>query len=150
MNVNQMIPQIMDTLRNLGITERNIWRNHCDLYMSIRKFYRSHGVTQYSPEIMAEYACMVEKKFKDGNITRNRYRTLLKAIDRMNEFYTTGKLKWNCRLRGSKFGLNGYFETHLGLFVSSTSYHANTKGDVTWAVRKYLAFLEKQGYQGLL
>ena len=150
MNVNQMIPQIMDALRNLGITERNIWRNHHDLYMSIRKFYRSHGVIQYSPEIMAEYTCMIEKKFKDGNITRNRYRTLLKAIDRMNEFYTTGKLKWDCRLRGSKFGLNDYFETLLGLFLSSTSYHANTKGDVTWAVRKYLAFLEKQGHQNLV
>jgi site-specific recombinase XerD len=149
MDVNQMIPQIMDALRNLGVTERSIWRNHHDLYMSIRKFYRSHGVTQYSPELMAEYTCMIEEKFKDGNITRNRYRTLLKAVDRMSEFYTTGKLKWDCRLRGSKFKLNEYFEELLALFLSSTSYHANTKGDVTWAVRKYLAFLETLGHRNL-
>jgi site-specific recombinase XerD len=149
MDVNQMIPQIMDALRNLGLTERNIWKNHHDLYLSIRKFYRIHGVTQYSPEIMAEYTCMIEKKFKDGNITRNRYRTLLKAADRMSEFYTTGKLQWACRFRGSKFKLNEYFEELLELFLSTTSYHANTKGDVTWAVRKYLAFLETMGHSNL-
>ena len=40
MDVNQMIPQIMDALRNLGVTERGIWRNHHDLYLSIGKFYR--------------------------------------------------------------------------------------------------------------
>lgn len=66
MEVNQMIPQIMDALRNLGLTERNIWKNHHDLYLSIGKFYRSRGVTQYSEELMADYTCMIEKKFKDG------------------------------------------------------------------------------------
>lgn len=38
MDVNQMIPHIMDALRNLGVTERGIWRNHHDLYLSIGKF----------------------------------------------------------------------------------------------------------------
>ncbi|MCG9969674.1 hypothetical protein L9W92_16855 [Pelotomaculum terephthalicicum JT] len=149
MEVNQMIPQIMDALRGLGVTERGIWRNHHDLYLSIGKFYRSCGVTQYSAELMADYTCMIEKKFKNGEITRNRYRTLLKAADRMGEFYATGKLQWACRPRGSKFKLNDYFEELLEQFLSSTSYHPNTKGDVTWAVRKYLAFLETQGHHDL-
>ncbi|WHH60062.1 hypothetical protein [Petroclostridium sp. X23] len=72
MDINQLIPQIMDALRNLGVTERSIWRNHHDLYLSISKFYRSHGVNQYSVELMADYTCINEKKFKDGEITQNR------------------------------------------------------------------------------
>ncbi|WHH60063.1 tyrosine-type recombinase/integrase [Petroclostridium sp. X23] len=68
----------------------------------------------------------------------------------MSEFYTTGKLQWRCSPRGSKFKLNEYFQELQEQFLSSTSYHVNTKGDVTWAVRKYLAFLESQGHHDLV
>lgn len=149
-DINQMIPQIMDALRNFGVTEHSIWRYHHNLYLSISKYYHSRRATQYSAEIMADYISMVEERFRNGEIKRDRYCTLLKAADRMSEFYTTGKIQWSCRLRGSKFKLNDYFEELLKQFLSSTSYHANTKGDVTWAIRKYLAFLEAQGHDDLV
>jgi hypothetical protein len=80
-DINQMIPQIMDALRNFGVTEHSIWRYHHNLYLSISKYYHSRRATQYSAEIMADYISMVEERFRNGEIKRDRYCTLLKAAD---------------------------------------------------------------------
>jgi len=74
---------------------------------------------------------------------------LKKGVERLVEFYDTGKLTWTCRKLGSKFKLNAYYEEVLLDFLSSNDFHQNTRGDFTWVVRKYLAYLQQEGHNDL-
>lgn len=142
---DSLIPQIMASLRDIGITEQSLWCSYYGAYHSIRAFHARNGTEIYSVQLMLCYEDEIREKYRSTQISRGYCGILLKASERMQEFVLTGRLEWNRRAKGTQNKLNEENEQFLCDFAASISVASSTAGDIVWALRKYLSFMEKRG-----
>lgn len=147
--VDHMIPQIMEILETFGYEKYTLWGDLYRRFTRIRSFYQKKGAVLYDPEITREFATEIREAYQAKNISKWLFNKLCRAAAQMNEFYETGGLKWSCDKRTTKYKLGPGFEPLLDLFLLSKEFHANTKWDFAWAIRKYLHFFEQRGIHKL-
>lgn len=133
---------LTDALRSLGVKEQVIWGSYYRAFCSIRKFHHDRGLQVYDENIISVFEKDVESRYSNNNISRSQRNVLLKVSERMREYVTTGTLQWARRPFGSHTGLNETHETILQDFLSTLQVVPSTAGDISWAVRKYLSFME--------
>lgn len=144
--IHQLALQTVNALRGLGLAEHTVWGYYGSSFLPIVRFCEQHGCECYDEKILDKYAGMMKVRYEQGEISRTYCGNHLKTVERIKEFYTTGKLEWSCQTRVSKFKLNDRFEAVLAGFLSWRPFQHNTKGDFVWAVRKYLAWLQQEGH----
>ena len=143
--IEVLVPMVLAEMRRIGASERNIWTHQQRSFTPIKTFFKKHRVANYDDSILDDYVRECLRLENEGVICKARLRVKLKGVDRLREFYATGKLVWAFRSHGSRFMVSGHFEETIADFVATTEYTDNTKGDVIWALRKYLAFLKDRG-----
>lgn len=148
--IDQLISKVMEELLEAGMAKQTLWGSaYYGCYRLISKYYQQHKQEVYSDDIMNEYEALIATQFEAGELCRGYYRSRQKAVERLREFYKNGRLSWEYKPKASKFAINAYHESLLSDFLKSQTYSPNTQGDVAWAVRKYLNFIESEGYHQL-
>lgn len=148
--IDHLISKVMEELLEAGMAKQTLWGSaYYGCYRLISKYYQLHKQEVYSDDIMNEYEALIASQFEAGELCRGYYRSRQKAVERLREFYKNGRLSWEYKPKVSKFAINAYHENLLSNFLVSQAYSPNTQGDVTWAVRKYLNFIELEGYHHL-
>lgn len=144
-NINDLIRITEDELQRHGVSLSGLWRSLDKHFGTIRTWFIKSGTLDYSDEILEQYVLGLNRRWDERRIARKSYIAMLLAADRLREVAQTGKLEWGKRPRGTKFRLGEAFETLLGGFSESLTCAPTTRGDVIWAVRRYLSFMESQG-----
>jgi hypothetical protein len=144
-----MIPQIIDGLRDIGLSEACIWQCHYRAYRNISIFFEERGEEFFSEKTLSEYDEYNRLRLAAGTLSRETYKLRRKAAERLNDFYHTNEVRWYVRPKGTKFILANSYEKLAQEFVSQTEYSDNSKGDAIWAIRKYLCFIESKLYASL-
>ena len=147
--VSEMFSSIMELLEQAGYAKRTLWGNMYGSLKSVVSFYHERGVDEYDTEITNEFLQAVEKRYREGGISRDYYNSQKRAAKKFQVFYETGTLTWECTKRKSKYQLNEEYNRLLDAFLSSRNFHENTKWDFAWAVRRYLSFFQEKGLPSL-
>lgn len=134
---------LVDVLRTLGTSEQTIWRSYYQIFCSVRKFHHQKGLRFYDDKTLSEYEIAAKARYHNGEISRNYHNVILKCVDRMREYVTTGDLQWSRRPIHSHTSLNEKHEVILREFMASLAVAPTTFGDVSWTIRKYLSFMER-------
>lgn len=140
--MTEMLPALMEILESYGYEKHTLWGSMFGGFLCISRYYRDNGYEYYDPTVTDAFTTGIKQRYKDGEISRCYYGFLCKAASRLNEFYNTGTLEWNCNKRETKFKLNHEYTRLLDAFLSSREFHQNTKWDFAWAVRKYLYYFQ--------
>lgn len=143
--ISEMLPQIMDILEGYGYERHSLWGTMYGHFSCILRYYRDNGVIYYDPNVTNAFVQKLRHRYDNKEVSRNYYCMVCKAVSRLNEFYHTGTLEWNCNKRGTKFKLNQEYTRLLDAFLSSRDFHHNTKWDFAWAIRKYLYYHQQKG-----
>ena len=145
-NIHELIDGTMEALVGLGLSKHTVWGGYSDHYLPIGKFFKKSGLEHYDTDVLSGYIGMIERRLENKEIGRDFFNQSRKAVERLIEFYDTGKLNWTCRPRLSKFQISAHFESVLDGFLAAEEFHHNTRGDFIWVVRKYLAFMQQDGH----
>lgn len=148
--VMDMIPGILECLRNIGLSEASIWGVHHRTYRNIAIFFEEHNKEYFDIQILRKYIDQAQQNYESGSIGRGTRNIRIKAAERLSDFYRTGNLKWYVRPRGTCYILPESLEQLINQFINQTAYTDNTKGDVRWAIRKYLCFIERKEYTSFM
>jgi len=133
---------LVGVLRAQGIREQSIWRNYYQIFCAIRKFHHQSGKRFYDYKTLSEFEIAAKARYHNGEISRNYCNIILKCVDRIREYVTTGDLQWSRRPTNACTSLNEKHETILQDFLNSLDVAPTTIGDISWSVRKYLSFVE--------
>lgn len=144
-SIEYLVDQMIKAQLNLGIAMQTVYGGHYVCLTSIRGFFQERGEKNYSQAIMEQYLEMLQGRLDNGEICHDYYMNMLRVAERLTEIYETGRLKWSCRTKLSKFVLNDEYEKTLAGFLSHYKLHHNTRGDFIWVIRKYLSYLQLEG-----
>ena len=112
--------------------------------------HEDQGLECIDPEIIADYAREIDDRYFNNELKWHYYRALTREIQRFVNYVDSGKSDaLPSPLRGSKQKLTPKFEQIANVFVSE-KFHPNTRSDIRWVTRKYLAWLEDQGHMNLI
>lgn len=144
--IDQLISETMDALLASGIAKQTAWSaGYYGGFRSVRMYYSQRKQTVYNQETMDDYTSLLVGRYEKGELCRGYFLCLKKAVERLQEYYETGCLSWKYKSKVSKFKLNEQHETLLKDYMAAQQLHPNTRGDVIWAIRKYLNFVESEG-----
>lgn len=148
-NVDEMIIQCVEHLESLGYNKHSIWGNLYNDFSRFSHYMKSKGYNEYVPELVQEYIQHTYDRYLKGELTRGTYYTIQRAGRKLEEFYETGTVTMDTIKRGTRFGLCEEFERLRIGFLESKMFHPNTKEDFSWAIRKYLFYLQTHGISSL-
>ncbi|MDO4553640.1 MAG: site-specific integrase [Lachnospiraceae bacterium] len=145
--IAEILPKIMEILESFGYEKHTLWGNMYGSFSGLVNFYKRKGILYYDPQVTSEYIALIESRYQKKDLSRESYSTAKRVARRFDEYYLTGTLNWNCNKRNSKFKLNPEYERLVEMFLSSRSFHNNTKWDFAWAVKKHLAYYQEHGIE---
>lgn len=141
----EMAVQCAEFLETIGYEKRGVWGNYYSHFMSVVRYLKTHGHTEYVPEIADAFVAESRVRYIDGEISRSTYKDYQRAVRRMNEFYEGGIITRNVEKRGSKYWLCDEYERLRSGFLDSKIFHPNTRNDFSWAIRRYLCYFQDHG-----
>lgn len=148
-NAAEMVSQCCEFLENAGYDKHALWGNVYSQFMSVVKYLKMHGHTDYVPDLADAFVAESRENYISGKISRNIYKNRQRAVRRMNEFYEGGIITHNVERRISKYQLCVEYERLRSGFLDSRIFHPNTRHDFSWAVRRYLCYFQDHGIYSL-
>lgn len=148
-NAAEMAVQCVEFLENAGYDRHALWGNVYSHFMSIVRYLKKHGHTEYVPELADAFVDESHERYISGEISRSTYKDYQRAVRRMNEFYEGGIITHNVERRGSRYQLCDEYERLRSGFLDSRIFHPNTRHDFSWAVRRYLCYFQDHGIYSL-
>ena len=144
-NLDQLISLVIDELRKHGNGERCLWTCTYKHLSTIRTWFLKAGTLEYDDAVLSDYVAELNRRHASGGLSTKPYNAKLLAADRLREVAQTGRLECNVRLRGSRFKLNDHYESLLAEFEKTLTCSKSTRGDISWAIRRYLSYMEACG-----
>ncbi len=148
-NAAEMAVQCVEFLENAGYDRHALWGNVYSHFMSVVRYLKKHGHTEYVPELADAFVDESHERYNNGEISRSTYKDYQRAVRRMNEFYEGGIITRNVERRVSRYQLCDEYERLRSGFLGSRIFHPNTRHDFSWAVRRYLCYFQDHGIYSL-
>ena len=86
-NAAEMVSQCCEFLENAGYDKHALWGNAYSQFMSVIKYLKMHGHTDYVPELADAFVAESRENYISGKISRNTYKDRQRAVRRMNVGY---------------------------------------------------------------
>lgn len=145
--LSELTTQICISLIDHGVQPHIAWSDYSSNYRPIVYYAQEHSCEDYNEELLEKYCQSVEARYEKEGFSRGVYRARIRAVERLREYYETGEISHIGKEGFSKKRLNYSNEKLLQDFlVWSELTVPKTLQDADWAVRCYLAWLQKQGH----
>ena len=149
MTIQKLALRTAEEMLAAGLSRSSVWATHDSALLPIVKAHEENGKEEFDRETMTDYVKNIERRIESGEIKAVRYRTLLRAAQRITEMHDHGKLLWTAPALASKFKLNNYFQTVLDKFLFEGKFSPKGSSDAMWVVRKYFAWLITENHEDL-
>jgi len=146
--LKKLIDHVMNALRDLGLSKSTLKSYRYSAFSSINKFFKQKGRHLYSKKITGAFCKNIEVRLKNNEISSRHYRKLRKAVNLLDEYVTTGTLRWKTRDNRSSIKLNNYFTSILSDYeknVRKRLASGTVKGLKSYALQ-FLKFLDDNGH----
>ncbi len=146
--VSELVANLKTELKRVGYADSNTLLSYMGCAGCIAKYFNRQGLTRYDPAVTEEFIQMQRERHEKGEISGFYYR-IRSTAHRLNELYMTGSISVIAAPHESRYHLNSEHSQLLDLFLENKQYELNTQGDAMWAVRKYLNYYEKKGFDSI-
>jgi site-specific recombinase XerD len=107
--LKEMIDLVLDLMCSFNLSESTIKSYRYSAFSSINSYAKKRGTLIYSKEITDDFLKIQKERLNNKKISKKYYRLLRKAVELLDEYYTTGTLVWRIRHKRSKIKVNEYF-----------------------------------------
>jgi site-specific recombinase XerD len=109
--LKQIIVQVLDAMSSFNLNESTIKTYKYSAFSPINTYAKKRGKLIYSKEITDDFLKIQKERLNNNKISEKHYRILRKAVELLDEYYTTGTLEWRIRHNRSKIKVNAYFDS---------------------------------------
>ncbi len=150
-NISELAIQVCQKLIEYGVQKHIAWSDYSANYRPIVYFFQDNECSQYNSELLQQYRQVVTTNYQEEVLTKRSYLSRLRATTRMQELAEFGEL--------FHVGSHGNARTRLypdneNVLRECINYYeplsAKTRTDMEWAIRQYLAWMERQGVRCVL
>ncbi|MFT8312377.1 MAG: tyrosine-type recombinase/integrase [Sporolactobacillus sp.] len=138
--ISRLIDQTLNAMKSLGLKESTLKSYRLSGFYRIRKFFFSHEKIYYSSKIAGDFLTFEKKRLIREKISARYYRKLQKSVALLDEFYTTGTMKWAYLHNHTTVKVNAYFSTIL-LEYTKTLHESLSAGTINGIQSNVLSFL---------
>lgn len=144
--IQELVPQIIDALREQGYAETSIHRRKQALFQ-IAQFHNQCGEKSYCLNTVTKFIQDTEARYKRGEIMRERYKELTKEANRLSEFHTNGVV--TLKKRSFSPPLPDYYDNLLNQLCTYEGWSEKIRKQIRWFAKPYFIWLVQQGHQDL-
>ena len=149
MNLDDVIAKTMDALTATGLQYGSL-QCYWKFFVQIKKFsYEVHGTRMYDPAVIEQYLQWKKEQYDSGENGRGMYTQACRAMKILVEYACGGVITAKYDRKGTPFQLQETFENMLQEYLCERQFQENTRADVSWAIRRFLDYLEKSGHYSL-
>jgi site-specific recombinase XerD len=146
--LEKLINCVMDALCASGLSKCTLKTYRYGAYSSIKTFFAEEGKQFYSSKTVKAFLKNIKKRLENNEISSRHYRKLRKSANLLDEYVTTGALRWKTRDNRSDIKLNNYFNSIL------SDYEKNVRNRLASGTVKclksnalqFLKFLDDKGH----
>lgn len=147
--IDDVIARTIDALLGAGLKCQTVWGQYNRDYVQLSKYFREKGSEEYDLDTIEEYLKLKESQYHKGDISHHYYVHLCRSMKILIEYASNGILTSAVERKSTRFTLHETFETILREYLEENAFHPNTQGDIVWAVRRFLFFLEQSEHYSL-
>ncbi len=147
--VADLVTELMEKMSDNGYKPLTLWGG---IYHHLRAFAiyaERQDVMYYSDELLENYKNYVLERFKNGEIGDWKKRKLLYNADRIRKYCDVGAVDLPVKDRGTKYVLCDNYQQLHDKFISSLNKKPKATADISWAVHRYLYYLQDKGITSL-
>lgn len=147
--IDDLINEMIYQMELSGYSRSSVWAKTSPLLNSFLIYARRKNRAEYSDELVEEYLNYVDERFNNGEIGLRYHNQLKYEVRRLQSFYDVGRFEMNYPKRGSMYQLNSCYSNLHDSFIQTLTLTEKGKSDMSWAVRRYLHFLQEHGVGSL-
>lgn len=146
--LKDVIACTLEALEGAGLKPSSLWGYHRD-YLQLVNYCQRHGTTKYDFDLVDQFKREKDLLYESGQLTRSRHKHVTRSIRVLVEHAQNGELLSTIERQPKRFVLHDLYEEILQEYLRSTEFHPKTEKDVSWAVRRFLFYLEQSSYDTL-
>lgn len=146
LELEQLIGQVVEELKKLGMKESTIRSYKYSAYSPIRNFCTQHETTYYDQTILDAFLSSQKQRLDCYEISERHYRKMRRAILMLNDLAQYGVLQAGHYHVGSKYKTNAYFKHCLIQFLKSLHLGAGTITNIKSSILQFLSHIEHHGH----
>ncbi len=149
--LKQVIEQVLEAMSSFNLTKSTLKTYKYSAFSSITTYAKKRDALFYSKDITDDFLKFQKDRLNNNEISEKHYRLLRKAVELLEEYYTTGNLRWKIRHNRSKIKLNEYFNSIIVDFEKDIfdQLAPNTVLYIKSNVLQFLEFIENNGHINL-
>jgi site-specific recombinase XerD len=140
--LNQLINQILEELKKLGMKKSTIKSYRDSTYSPIRRYCVQQGTTCYEPVILDAFLSSQLKRQENNEISKRHYRRLRRAIIMLQDLFQHDTLQSGRYSAGSKYKPNEYFSLCLKQFLEVQHVSEGTIAHLKTNISQFLTHME--------
>lgn len=144
-----IIQEALKQLEELGLSEGTLQSYQTSAFHPIETLYHSRYSTIFCKEWLFEVANDFKQQYADQKISREALNWRLRGINILTEIYDCGTFEWKVYSHKTKIQLNVFYEEVLNGFIISLSVSIKRRKNYESILRRFLAFISKQGIKEL-
>lgn len=139
--LDQLISQILEELKKLGMKESTIKSYRNSTYCPIRNYCVRQGTSCYEPAILDAFLSLQQKRLEYKEISKRHYRRLRRAIIMLQDIFQLGTLQSGRYSAGSKYKPNEYFSLCLKQFLELQHVSEGTIANLKTYTSQFLSLI---------
>lgn len=147
--IDDLINELIHQMEQAGYSKSAIWGKTSPVLNTFLIYARRTNREEYSVELAEEYFNYVDERFNNGEIGLRHHNQLKYEVRRLQSFYDVGRFEMDYQKRGSMYRLNSCYLNLHDSFIQTLNLTEKGKSDMSWAVRRYLHFLQEHGAESL-
>lgn len=142
--IDYLVNETLDTFRYSGYACRSI-ESKSQTLNRIKKMHKANNLDCYNEDIIQSFKNDVTKDYYNHNISRIRYKHLLKTCDYLTQIYMSGQI--DLIHRNIESDLSPYYNQVLSMILKSDLVNAKYFKTLKGATSPYMKWLQKQEYK---
>ncbi len=139
--LEQIIVQALEVMSSFNLKESTIKTYKYSAFSPINTYAKKKCKLIYSKDITDDFLKIQKERLNNNQISEEHYRKFRKAVELLDEYYTTGTLEWRIRHNRSKIKVNEYFSS-IVLDFEKNIVKQLAPGTVLYIKSNTLQFLE--------
>ncbi len=149
LTIDEIIVKTEEALVGAGLSNQTVWGSYYKSYRLLKRFFQERDCKYYDMSIMDDFIKEYQRKYANLEICRSLYYQTVRAARVLCSYVDNGTVFISNLDRGTRYGLNEFYEKVLTEYLAQADYTKNTADDVEWSIRRFLFFLQQTDHVSL-
>lgn len=150
LTIDEIIVKTEEALVGAGLSNQTVWGGYYKAYRLLRRYFKERHCKYYDIGIINDFIKEYQRKYSEKELCRGICYQAVRAARVLANYVDNGTVYTPRLERGTRYGLNDYFEMLICEYLKQADYVKNTADDAEWIIRRFMFFLQQTDHCNLL